>query len=132
MTEGLSFANDVEVEEWVNPGAPPAFTDMDAGLAHLDATEQQAIAELEAEARVRMETASADPRTQSYFMRMDKRTVVRSESEYVQCQMKGVPMRVIPYGHALQLLKDQDARNQQRAKSKQKRKVARRARRRNR
>lgn len=112
--------------------SPPAFEDIAEGLAHLDAMEASAISEMETEARERMQRDQEDPAKQQFFRREDRRTVVQTEEEYVQCQLKGVPMSVISYPAALQLLKDEDARKRADKKAKKNKKSARQARRRNR
>lgn len=128
----ISPSLNMEIEDWVNPDAPPAFDDIGDGLAFMDKQKQDAIEELEAEARRRMATASEDPTDQSYFLRTDKRTVVRTDKEYVYCQLNGVSMKVIPYSAAVQALKEQESRERQRDKAKQKKKAASKSRRRNR
>lgn len=122
------FANAVG-EEW-QPS--PVFEDIGEGLSYMDEQERAAIAEMEEEARQRMEADAQDPRKQNYFMRTDTNTVVKDEQEYVRCQLKGVQMRVIPYGHALQLLKEEEARKRQRQKAKRKKKDAKASKKRNR
>lgn len=121
----------MEIEEYVNPDAPPAFDDIGEGMAFMDKQEAAAIAELEAEAE-RVMGLDKDPRDQSFFLRADRRTVVRSEAEYVACQRAGIPMKVIPYSAAVQALKEQDARERQWVKVKVKKKAAKKARKRNR
>jgi len=119
-------------EEWVNPDAPPAFEDIAEGLSFMDEQKQKATEELEAEARRRMALDNQDPTQQSYFLRADKRTVVRTDKEYVYCQLNNIPMKVIPYIAAVQALKEQESRERQRSKAKQKKKAANKSRRRNR
>jgi hypothetical protein len=118
-------------EEWVNPDAPPAFDDIASGMAFMDEQGKAALKELEAEARRRM-AADQDPRDQNYFLRTDKRTVVRTDKEYVYCELEGISMKVIPYSAAVQALKEQESRERNKAKSKQKKKAANKARRKNR
>lgn len=68
------------------------------------------------------------PEDQSYFMRTDTRTVVKSESEYTKTSERGVPMRIIPFSYAVQLLKEEEARHKKKIKARRKQKVARKAR----
>lgn len=121
-----------EVEEWVNPDAPPAFEDIGEGLDFLDEAERAARDEMEVVARERMKLDTEDPTQQQYFRREDKRTIVRTEAEYVQCQVKGIRMTVVPYEAAVHALKEQEARVRQEKKAKAKKKTARKARKRNR
>jgi len=110
----------------------PVFDNPKDGLSFLDAQEQVAIKELHDEALQQMADAQEDPTTQNYFMRTDKRTVVKDDKEYGYCLKNHIPMKVIPYGHALQLLKEQEARAKNRLKAKKKKKVARASRKKNR
>ena len=118
-------------DDWVNPNAPPHFDDVASGLAFMDEQEKLAILELEAEAQRRM-ALDQDPTQQNYFLRVDKRTVVRSEKEYVYCELHGIPMKLIPYTAAVQAIKEQEARERQRDRAKAKKKTAKKARKRNR
>lgn len=111
---------------------PPVFEDIAEGLAYMDEQEAKIIAEMEEEARQRMELDAEDPTQQQYFLRLDRRTVVRNEKEYVGCQLHGVPMKVVSYAHALQALKDEDARERAKQKAKQKKKTAKASRKKNR
>lgn len=124
--------NLVAEEEWVNPAAPPAFEDIGEGLAHLDQIERDAIKEMEAHAAEAMNKASQDPAQQQYFMRVDRRTVVKTEEEYVRCQLAGTSMKVVPYAFALQLLKEESARTKARDKNRKNKKAARASKKRNR
>ena len=124
--------NEIAAEEWVDPLAPPAFTDVAEGLAHLDETEAAAIKEMEEEARHRMQLDQDDPTQQSYFLRLDRRTIVKTEEEYVRCQLQGVPMKVVPFSTAVHVLREQDAKKKRDAKNAKKKKAAKKARRRNR
>lgn len=112
--------------------APPAFEDIGEGLAHLDEVAAAEIADLEAEARERMRLDQEDPSTQSYYRREDRKTIVRTEQEYVRCELQGIPMTVIPYTAAVQLLKEEEARKRTQAKAKKAKKVSKKARKRNR
>ena len=89
------------------------------------------IAKLQAEAQ-RLIADDTDPREQHYFMRLDTKTVVRDEAEYMAALSRGVPMKVIPFGHALQLLKEEDARKRKALAKKKARKRAKASRKRNR
>lgn len=117
----ISFANDA-----------PVFETAADGLAHLDEVEAAAIKQLHEEAQRQMEADQEDPRTQNYFMRTDKKTVVKDDKEYGFCLKNQIPMKVIPYGHALQLLKEEEARHKNRLKAKAKKKAAKKSRKRNR
>lgn len=115
-----------------NAGNLPVFDNAKEGLAFLDQQEEEAMRQLHEEAQRQMEARAEDPTTQSYFMRADTKTVVKDEAEYQWCLAKQVPMRVIPYAHALQLLKVEDARKAQRQKAKRKKKAAKASRKKNR
>lgn len=127
----ISPALNMEMDEWTNPDAPPAFDDIASGMAFMDEQGKAALQELEAEARKRM-AADQDPREQNYFLRTDKRTVVRTDKEYVYCQLNDISLRMIPYSAAVQALKEQESRDRNKAKGKQKKKAANKARRKNR
>lgn len=113
-------------EEYVQP---PVFEDIKEGLDYMD--EQRAIEEMRIEAE-RLMAADTDPRKQNYFMRTDKKTVVKDEREYNLCQAKRIPLKVIPYSHAVQLLKEEEARKRTALKDKRKKKAAKKSRARNR
>lgn len=110
----------------------PVFDNPKDALEFMDQQEAEAMRELHEEAQRQMEAKVEDPSTQNYFMRMDTKTVVKDEAEYQWCLAKRVPMKVIPYGHALQLLKVEDARKAQRLKAKRKKKAAKASRKKNR
>lgn len=110
----------------------PVFANAKDGLAFMESQEQAAIRELHEEAKRQMEADKEDPRTQQYFMRTDKKTVVQTDKEYGYCLKNHIPMTVIPYSHALQLLKVEEARAKQRVKAKTKKKAARASRKKNR
>lgn len=116
--------------EWVE--ASPVFENISEGLAYMDEQERAVVAEMEEEARRRMEIDAADPTKQNYYMRTDTRTVVKDEKEFVACQAKHVPLKVIPYAHAIQLVKEEDARKRTALKEKRKKKTAKQSRKRNR
>lgn len=112
--------------------APPAFDDPAEGLAFLDEMEAREIKRMEEEAREKMALDQDDPTQQSYYRREDRKTVVKTETEYVRCQLTGVRMTVIPYTTAIHLLKEEEARKRSEKKQKQKIKAAKKARKRNR
>jgi hypothetical protein len=130
MTD-FGIMNMEDIEEYVNPDAPQAFNDIASGMAFMDEQAAAAMTELEAEARKRM-ALDSDPKDQNYYLRMDKKTVVRTDKEYAACQVAGIPMKVIPYSAAVQALKEQEARERQWVKVKAKKKNAKKARKRNR
>lgn len=128
MISPLAFANpgeDIELQS-------PVFDDPAEGLAYMDEQAARVVAELEAEARERMQLDAEDPSQQNYYMRTDKLTVVKDEQEYVGCLRHGVKMKIVTYAHALQLLKDEDARFRQKQKDKRKKKTLKAARKKNR
>jgi hypothetical protein len=128
MTEPWEFAN-----ASVPVPSPPVFENIGPeAIAYMDEQERKAIAELEQEAKERMSAAAEDPRQQSFFMRTDTGTVVKDEKEYNRCQAKQIPLKMIPYGHALQLLKEEDARKKHQLKAKRNKKNAKKARKANR
>lgn len=110
----------------------PVFANASEALPFLDLQEEIARQQLEREAQERMAAAQEDPTSQQYFMRLDRKTVVKDDKEYVACVNGGIPMKVIPYSHALQLLKVEDARKAQRLKDKRKKKAAKASRKKNR
>jgi hypothetical protein len=111
---------------------PPAFDDIGEGLAYMDEAEAAEIKRMEEAARERMRLDQEDPTQQNYYRREDRKTVVRTEEEYVKCQLDGIPMTVIPYTAAVQCLKEQEARKRSEQKAKKAKKVARKSRKRNR
>lgn len=112
--------------------APPAFEDIGEALDYMDEQKDAAVADLEAQAREAMALDQEDPTQQMYYRREDRKTVVRTEQEYVQCQLQGIPMTTIPYTAAVQCLKEQEARKRVAAKAKKAKKVAKKSRKRNR
>lgn len=88
--------------------------------------------ELAAEAQRRIEEAADDPTVQSYFLRQDTNTVIKTEEEYLFCTKRGISIKVIPYGHARDVLKREDALKNQEKTERQRRKAARKARKKNR
>lgn len=120
--------------EFVNYAELPIFDDNKDNQAvnFMDEQEAAALKEMEEEAQRQMAAAQEDPTTQNYFMREDRRTVVKDDKEYMHCLKSRIPMKVIPYGHALQLLKEEEARAKQRLKDKRKKKAAKKARKKNR
>lgn len=130
MTSFAYNAVPIPEEEW--DYSKPVFESGGPALEYMDEQEREALAELEAEARARMDAAANDPRTQNYFMRLDKHTVIQDEREYVQCQVKGVKIKIVSYGTAMHLLKVEDARKKAALKNKAKKKAAKKSRKRNR
>lgn len=116
----------------LSPEEMPNFENVAEGLAFMDELRDAEVARMEEEARAQMALAQADPTTQNYFLRLDRKTIVKNEEEYVRCQLAGVQMKTVPYSTALQALKEEDARKRQEKKAKAKRKTAAKARRRNR
>jgi hypothetical protein len=118
--------------QFFNSGDSPVFDNPADALKHMSEQEEAARLELQEEAERLMDEASQDPSLQQYFMNLDTKTVVKSEKEYQLCLKNHVPMKVIPYGYALHLLKEEDARKRQKLKNKKRRKAARASRKRNR
>lgn len=110
----------------------PVFENAADANAYMDEEGQRIAAELQAEAERVMERDALDPTKQSYFMRMDRRTVVKDEREYHECVAKQIPLKVIPYPHAVQAVKEEEARKRQALKDKRKKKAAKQARKKNR
>lgn len=110
----------------------PVFENAAEGLSFLDEQEEAARKQMEEEAMRAMAAAQDDPTSQNYFMRLDRKTVVKTEQEYAACLKNQVPMKVVPYTTAVQLLKEEEARAKQRKKAKAKKKTARASRKRNR
>lgn len=110
----------------------PVFANASEALPFLDMQEEIARQQLEREAQERMAQDSLDPRNQQYFMRTDRKTVVKDDKEYKLCMDNRIPMTVIPYSHALQLLKVEDARKRQKLKAKKAKKTAKASRKKNR
>ena len=121
--------------ELKNPGVfedLPVFDDPGEAVSFLDEQETAALKEMEAAAHEAMQLDQKDPTQQMYFRREDRKTVVHSEAEHAQCQLKGVQMTVIPYEVAVQALKEQEAHGRQAKKARAKKKTARQSRKRNR
>lgn len=125
MLESIQPLN-VGTEEFVQP---PVFDSAADGLAYMD--EQVALEEMRIEAEKAI-GADTDPRRQNYYMRTDSKTVVRDEREFNACVAKKVPLKVIPYSHAVQLVKEEEARKKKAQKDKRKKKAAKASRKRNR
>lgn len=125
MLEHLQPLN-VGTEEFVQP---PVFDNAADGLAYMD--EQAALEEMRIAAE-RAIAADTDPRRQNYYMRTDTKTVVKDEREFNACVAKKVPLKVIPYSHAVQLVKEEDARKRKALKDKRKKKAAKASKKRNR
>lgn len=111
---------------------PEAFTDIAEGLKDLDAKRQQALEEFQEEVRQQMESKVSDPSQALYLLRSDRKTMVTSEEEAVECMLKGVAMKYVTYAAAMQALQDEDARKRQKTKAKQKKKSAKASRKKNR
>lgn len=127
--EDLQPLNVHDDEELVDS---PVFDDPAEALAYMDEQQANVVAELEDEARRLMELDSGDPTQQSYYMRTDRRTVVKTEQEFVQCQINGVQMKIVSYATAMHLVVEEDARARRAVKEKRKKKAAKQARKRNR
>ena len=101
------------------------------GLAEGD---DEALAEFEAqvkEAIAKAEIAS-DPRCHQYIRRLDTGHVVKSQNEYEFCQREGVSLGLMSYNQAIGSINKQIGDNRKWNMRKQKRKVTKAARRRNR
>jgi|SRR5882672_11735445 len=125
----LHHLNPVD-NEYVNPHAPPAFTDVGEGLAFLDQQRDEEIEKLHAEVKARMEANADDPRLQNYFVRLDRNTVIQNEEEYVRCQIEGIKLKTVSYSAAKQLLAEADAKKRADDKARKARKAQRKARKR--
>ncbi len=121
-----------EMQEYEQSFDPKSFAPMFANAGEFweveDVRKAEELQELEDEARRRIAELGDDPRSQSYFMRLDSKTVVKDEQEYVACQKRGIPMQIVNYSHAASLLANEDARKRQKLKARQKSKAARSAR----
>lgn len=98
-------------------------------------SEEQAIIDdfhEEVEQKIEERAINADPRNQQYIRRLDTGHVVESDKEFAYCREKGIPMNIMTYGQAVASVnkKASDALKDQQRKAK--RKVAKKARRRNR
>lgn len=111
----------------------PVFMDIRAGLEHLDMVRDQEVERqrMEAAAYEAMERDQGDPTKQSYFVRRDRGTVVKTEEEYDRLSRAGVKMEVVPYSTALQLVNEEKAKRKP-AKKRKANKAAKQARKRNR
>lgn len=126
------IVNQVREDEWIAPQQLPVFDDIKEGVEFLDEQEAVAMAQLHEAAGKAMEIAQDDPKQQNYFMRVDRRTIVKDEEEFVRCQLAGIKMSVVPYSTALQLLKEEDARKKGAVKAKKAKKATKASRRKNR
>lgn len=118
-------------EEWVNPDAPPHTYDIKEGLERLErGLPQEEIDRIHAEVQAEMERN--DPSKQNYFMRLDTKSLIKTEAEYNYVMANGIPFKVVPFSHARQVLMEEDARKRNVKKAKQKKKTAKRSRRKNR
>jgi hypothetical protein len=73
-----------------------------------------------------------DPRKQNYFMRLDTKSIIKTEKEYNWCLANQIPFKIVTYESAKTVLMQEDARKKQKQKKKQKRKAAKNTRKRNR
>lgn len=73
-----------------------------------------------------------DPRRQQYFKRDDRDTVVKTQEEYDQCSKDRIPMSIISFNRAIDLLNKEHALRENKDKLKKKRQQAKQARKRNR
>lgn len=96
------------------------------------ATEVAQIEELEAEAKRIIDVQAEDPAAQSYFMRLDTHSVVKTEQEYFGCVKHHVQMKIVTYAHAQHLIAEEDARKRAKIKSRRAEKSRRASRKRNR
>jgi len=127
-----NLLNQPEEEEWVNPNAPPFTYDISEGLRWLEEKtySQEEIDRIQAEMLEKIERA--DPRNQDYLMRLDTKSLIRTEKEYNWCLANRIPLKVITYPAALQVLKEDDAKKKREKKIRQKKKMAKKAKKRNR
>ncbi len=114
--------------------APTLFNvDLDTELDQLlpklreDAEQRRS---LEAEAQEQM--ANAPLEQQQFFYRLDKKTIVQTEQEYNGCIEHDVPLRMVSFAHAMQILAEEDATQRKVIKKRKARKVARKSRKKNR
>lgn len=47
--------------------------------------------------------AQDDPSQHQYFMRTDKKKIIKSEQEYMRCVTSGIGVKVVSHGHAVAL-----------------------------
>ena len=93
-------------------------------------TEVLAQMELEQEAQKLIE--QADPSQQDYYQRLDKKTIIRTEQELLGCISHQVPVRIVHYSYAMQILKEEEAAQRKKIAKRKARKVAKASRKKNR
>ena len=107
MTDILNEAEGIEF--------PPVYDDIGAFLADTEKI-----------------VAEVDPTQQDYLLRMDKRQIIKSQTEYQKCVERGVQVKVVPYSYACHILKEQEARHRNKIKARRKNKLAKASRKKNR
>src|SRR4249920_3440466 len=83
------------------------------------------IGELKAEAQRRIEAAADDPTIQSYFVRQDTKTVIKTDKEYDWCQSRKIPLSIVSYTMAAALLRAEDEKKRKKKSKRKKQKAAR-------
>lgn len=87
---------------------------------------------MQADVEEQIAAEQEDPTTQQYFMRLDTKTVIKTEAEYFQVQAKGIRTKVVGYPYAMALLANEEAKLRAKQARRRANKVARAARKRNR
>lgn len=122
-----------EPPEYVDPNAPPYTSDPAEGLRMLDEPlPDEELDQINQQARAHIEAMSQRPEEQNYFMRLDSKSIIKTEKEYLFCINNRIPIRVITYAHAKEVLRLEDANKRKARKEKQKKKNSRKSRRKNR
>lgn len=94
--------------------------------------EEAARQQLHDEAEAAIEEDQQDITKQNYILRLDKKTLVQSDEEFMRCLQQGVSMRSVGYRHALHLLAEADAAHRKKIAKRKARKVTKASRKRNR
>jgi hypothetical protein len=74
----------------------------------------------------------ADPTQQNYFLRVDRKSVVKTQREYEDCIAKGIQLKIIPYTYACHVLKEEEAKRRAKTKARKRNKTVKAARKKNR
>lgn len=93
----------------IMPEPPPPDQSTPAPPLNLDPDELAKFEELARETQARIEAQQADPSTQQYFMRLDKRTVIESETEFTLCVQSGIPIKIVSYNAAVSAMQQAEA-----------------------
>lgn len=119
--------------EWTDPDAPPYYEDIREGVDALEEPiDDELVEDMYRQAAAHIEKMKDDPSQQNYLQRLDTKGLIQTQKEYDWCLQNRIPMKTIPYGMAVELLKQMDAQKRKDSAKKKARKVAKKSRKKNR